>query len=179
MDRVRRFKSVSSRSRVWISVLASSLFKVLCGEFLLEGAGFGLELEVLLLALLLEYQGFLLLLLEGLLEGSGCGLEGLDGLLVLELLGFGLGVVEEALVELSLDGFFVEVVVVDSGVVVVAAVAGGIGLEIDSSSEVTAAMMERKRINLIADMKIIVRMGMGMAVDGAGGGVLKVRTVVR
>jgi len=80
---------------------------VLCGEFLLEGAGFGLELEVLLLALLLEYQGFLLLLLEGLLEGSGCGLEGLDGLLVLELLGFGLGVVEEALVELSLDGFFV------------------------------------------------------------------------
>jgi hypothetical protein len=80
---------------------------VLCGEFLLEGAGFGLELEVLVLALLLEYQGFLLLLLEGLLEGSGCGLEGLDGLLVLELLGFGLGVVEEALVELSLDGFFV------------------------------------------------------------------------
>jgi len=82
-------------------------FSVLCGEFLLEGAGFGLELKVLLLALLLEYQGFLLLLLEGLLEGSGCGLEGLDGFLVLELLGFGFGVVKKALVELCLDGFFV------------------------------------------------------------------------
>jgi hypothetical protein len=75
-------------------------------------------------------------------------------------------------------------VVVDSGVVAAAAaVAAGIGLEIDSSSEVTAAMMERKRIDLIADMKIIARMGMGMgvgiAVDGAGGGVLKVRTIVR
>jgi len=51
-----------------------------------------------------------------------------------------------------------EVVVVDSGVVAAAAaVVAGIGLEIDSSSEVTAAMMERKRIDLIADMKIIVR----------------------
>jgi len=48
----------------------------------------------------------------------------------------------------------------------VAAAAGGIGLEIDSSSEVTAAMMERKRIDLIADMKIIV--GMGTAAVGAG-----------
>jgi hypothetical protein len=52
-------------------------------------------------------------------------------------------------------------VAVDSGVAA-AAVAAGIGLEIDSSSEVTAAMMERKRIDLIADMKIIVRMEMEM-----------------
>jgi hypothetical protein len=49
------------------------------------------------------------------------------------------------------------VVVVEDSVVAAAAVAAGIGLEIDSSSEVTAAMMERKRIDLIADMKIIVR----------------------
>ena len=45
----------------------------------------------------------------------------------------------------------------DSVVAAAAAVVAGIGLEIDSSSEVTAAMMERKRIDLIADMKIIVR----------------------